>query len=82
MKKKVIFLQKFKRVWNSLNGKYRVVGIQFHDEITATIFVQVQGRKTSTYNMRTKEKLPKYVVDACESIKQELTFLCNNCKSN
>lgn len=76
-------MQKFKRVWNSPNGKYRVVGIQFPDEITATIFVQVEGRKTSlTYNMRTKEKLPKYVVDACESIKQELTFLCNHCKSN
>nr|WP_284693488.1 hypothetical protein [Anoxybacillus kestanbolensis] len=76
-------MQKFKRVWHSQNGKYRVVGIQFHDEITATIFVQVQGRKTSlTYNMRTKEKLPKYVVDKCEAIKQELTFLCNNCKTN
>ncbi|ACJ33158.1 hypothetical protein [Anoxybacillus flavithermus] len=77
------FLQKFKQVWHSENGKYRVVGIQFTDEITPTIFVQVEGRKTSlTYNMRTKEKLPKYVVDACESIKQELTFLCNHCKSN
>ncbi|ANB60785.1 hypothetical protein GFC30_2766 [Anoxybacillus amylolyticus] len=76
-------MQKVKRVWHSPNGKYRVVGIQFHDEITATIFVQVKGRKTSlTYNTRTKEKLPKNVVDACESIKQELAFLCNHCKSN
>ncbi|MBE2941937.1 hypothetical protein HPK10_02075 [Anoxybacillus flavithermus] len=79
-------MQKVKRVWLSPNGKYRVVGIQFTDEITPTIFVQVKGRKTSltydTYHTCTKEKLPKYVVDACESIKQELTFLCNHCKSN
>ncbi|WP_148284896.1 hypothetical protein [Anoxybacillus flavithermus] len=82
----MIFLRKFKRVWHSENGKYRVVGIQFTDEITPTIFVQVKGRKTSltydTYHTRTKEKLPKYVVDVCESIKQELSFICNNCKTN
>ncbi|WP_378211138.1 hypothetical protein [Anoxybacteroides rupiense] len=77
-------LKPAKKIWISPNGKYRVVGIQFPDELTATIFVDVEGRKHRlTYgSMRAHGKLPKYVVQACEQIKQELAVICNHCKSN
>jgi hypothetical protein len=60
--------------WRSPNGKYRVVGIKWRHEIFATILIEIQGRKhrLSFGSMRAHGKLPKYVIEICERIKQEL----------
>jgi hypothetical protein len=63
-----------KMVWRSPNGKYRVVGIKWRHEIFATVLIEIQGRRhrLSYGSMRANGKLPKYVVEVCERIKQEL----------
>lgn len=62
--------------WDAPNGKYAVTANIYPDEIVASVFVHVKGKRTKlNYNFMCevdKKKLPKYVIQQCEEIKQML----------
>lgn len=62
--------------WDAPNGKYAVTANIYPNEIVASVFVHVKGRRTKlNYNFMCevdKKKLPKYVTSQCEEIKKQL----------
>ncbi len=62
--------------WTALNGKYTVSANIYPDEIVASVFIYVKGRRTKiNYNYLCeldKKKFPKYLIQQCEEIKKNL----------